>query len=322
MRVRFLGRYAFAATLNAAAIVSAGAGDLPPAPDFTPEIWWRTPPPRFTWTGCHLGVHLGAGFVENKFSGQFTNSAIPVPPLTVVLQPPSGPPTFLSQTQAVPPVALSAGSVGFSESGLLAGAQGGCDVQLAPNWVIGFDADASGANVSGAIHQDRSAAFIGFPFPATTTVNSSGNISVKTNFISTVTGRFGYSFERGRGLFYAKAGAAFANNSYSFGGQVTTTSCNTWVVVLSTGLGSCTGFNPPSMSPFNFGTSEMSMGWTVGTGIEWAILDNWSVKLEYDYLDFGSRSLRLTDQALGGANISVNQRINEVKLGVNYLFGH
>jgi outer membrane immunogenic protein len=66
----------------------------------------------------------------------------------------------------------------------------------------------------------------------------------------------------------------------------------------------------------------MSMGWTAGTGIEWAILDNWSVKLEYDYLDFGSRNLRLTDSTLGGANISVNQRINVVKLGVNYLFGH
>jgi len=27
----------------------------------------------------------------------------------------------------------------------------------------------------------------------------------------------------------------------------------------------------------------------VGTGIEWAIWNNWSIKAEYDYLDFGQQ---------------------------------
>jgi outer membrane immunogenic protein len=55
--------------------------------------------------------------------------------------------------------------------------------------------------------------------------------------------------------------------------------------------------------------------------VEWAFWDNWSVKLEYDYLDFGSRTVTFNDPLLGAANISVSQRINEVKLGVNYRFG-
>jgi outer membrane immunogenic protein len=136
-----------------------------------------------------------------------------------------------------------------------------------------------------------------------------------------VTGRLGYSWERGRGLFYAKAGAAFANNDYSFSGQVTATSCNTFVVNANTGLGSCTANNPVARSAFGLSTSDMRLGWTVGTGIEWAILDNWSVKLEYDYLDFGTRTVTFANTASGFSGPTVNQRINEIKLGVNYLFG-
>jgi outer membrane immunogenic protein len=318
-----LGRCAFAVVLNATAAVSAFAGDVAIPPNVTPDIWWLPPPPppRFSWTGCHLGAHFGGAFGEDRFNGTFADTAIPSTPLTVVLQPAAGPPVFLQQSQALGPVALNGGSVRFPESGMIVGVQGGCDLQLAPNWLIGFDADASGANVSGSSHLTRSAAFLGSPFPATTTVNSGGNVSLKTDFLSTVTGRFGYSFERGRGLLYLKAGAAFANNSYSFGGQVVSQSCNTWVVTVATGLGTCTALNPPTTSLFNFGASGMRMGWTVGTGVEWAVLNNWSVKLEYDYLDFGSRNLTLTDSASGNASINVNQRINEVKLGVNYLFG-
>jgi len=38
-------------------------------------------------------------------------------------------------------------------------------------------------------------------------------------------------------------------------------------------------------------------------------------------LDFGSQTVTFNDPLLGPANISVSQRISEVKLGVNYRFG-
>src|SRR5215468_9641006 len=68
-------------------------------------------------------------------------------------------------------------------------------------------------------------------------------------------------------------------------------------------------------------TPETRVGWTVGAGVEWAVWDNWSVKLEYDYLDFGSRTVTFNDPLLGANNISISRRISEVKLGVNYRFG-
>ena len=83
----------------------------------------------------------------------------------------------------------------------------------------------------------------------------------------------------------------------------------------------CVFVNPTIVTPFNFSASETRVGWTVGAGIEWAVWENWSVKLEYDYLDFGSSTVTFNDPVLGAATISVSQRISEVKLGVNYRFG-
>ena len=34
------------------------------------------------------------------------------------------------------------------------------------------------------------------------------------------------------------------------------------------------------------GTRDISTGWTAGGGLEWALDRKWSVKLEYDYLQF------------------------------------
>jgi outer membrane immunogenic protein len=250
----------------------------------------------------------------------------PTPP------PPPPPAEFFILNGASPafPLLNKNNFASFGESGMIAGVQAGCDLQLTPTWVVGIDADASGPNVSGSTSVGQSGAFIvsgilptsvgPVPVAVTTTANSAANLSVKTNFISTVTGRLGYSIERGKGLFYAKAGAALANNSYNFSGQVTANSCNTFTLDGTTGVGSCALFNPPFVSPFDFSASETRVGWTVGGGIEWAIFNDWSVKLEYDYLDFGSHNVPLN--ALGpSSTVNINQRINEVKLGVNYLFG-
>jgi outer membrane immunogenic protein len=325
MQMKSMARY-IGLAINAAMIPFANAGELSIPPPVAPEVWWTPgaalppPLPRFSWTGCHLGAHVGGGFAEEKFTGQAT-TAIPVAPLTVVIQPPIGPPTIFTQNQSISAFGINDNSTSFGESGMLAGAQAGCDLQVGPAWVVGIDAEASGGNISGNKTQTESAPYIGFPAPTTTSISSTGNLSLRTNFISTVTGRFGYSVERGRGLFYAKAGAAFANNSYTFAGQATVNSCNTFVVNASAGLGTCTAPNPSSTSILAFTGSEMRMGWTVGAGIEWAVLDNWSIKLEYDYLDFGTRNVMLGNSAPSSAGINVNQRINEVKLGVNYLFG-
>jgi outer membrane immunogenic protein len=56
------------------------------------------------------------------------------------------------------------------------------------------------------------------------------------------------------------------------------------------------------------------MGWTVGAGVEYALTQNWTAKVEYSYANFGTRTL--------AAPLCCTARtdIHTVKLGVNYLF--
>ena len=70
----------------------------------------------------------------------------------------------------------------------------------------------------------------------------------------------------------------------------------------------------------------VSPPWTAGAGVEWAFTPEWSVKLEYDYYGFGTKSLSFTDTTIlvapdgtpftAPANIS--QNIQLVTLGVNF----
>ena len=200
------------------------------------------------------------------------------------------------------------------------GGQVGCNVLLAGNWVIGVEADASWANVSGSDTQFFAGTFPG-PDRLPTTVNSGGTLSTKTDFIATVTGRLGYTFGSiGQGLIYGKGGVAWITNRHSFTGGLR--------LPFARPLSPPDPPAPPQclasytdVTQFNWTGKETSVGWTIGFGVEWAILGNWTIKGEYDYLDFGTKTVTLNDQLLGPASVSLRQRINQVKFGVNYRFG-
>ena len=69
-------------------------------------------------------------------------------------------------------------------------------------------------------------------------------------------------------------------------------------------------------------SSQTRGGWTIGGGIEYAIAPNWSVFAEFDHYDFGTkRVLSFTASGGGFLNLDAKQRIEAVKLGVNYRFG-
>src|SRR6516225_8262331 len=64
-------------------------------------------------------------------------------------------------------------------------------------------------------------------------------------------------------------------------------------------------------------------GWMAGVGVEYAFTDRWSAKIEYNHMDLGTDSLRFTDQLTSNVWIDADfkQRIDIVKVGVNYRFG-
>ena len=64
------------------------------------------------------------------------------------------------------------------------------------------------------------------------------------------------------------------------------------------------------------------MGWTVGAGVEAALWSNWTAKLEYLYIDFGT----VNDALIGIAPITpivTSSRVTDqiVRVGLNYRFG-
>lgn len=109
---------------------------------------------------------------------------------------------------------------------------------------------------------------------------------VKLKWLATATGRVGYAWDRV--LLYVKGGGAWVSEQYPVG------------------VG----------SPFVFTLDHDRSGWTVGGGVEYGFTPNWSAKLEYAYIDFGTDRLNFQ-----GAIEDITQRVHTVKGGINYRFG-
>lgn len=64
----------------------------------------------------------------------------------------------------------------------------------------------------------------------------------------------------------------------------------------------------------------------MGGGIEYGITPNWSVKIEYQYVDLGSTTLRGDENTIDGTsteyyiNSKLKTNFQTVRLGVNYRF--
>jgi outer membrane immunogenic protein len=102
-----------------------------------------------------------------------------------------------------------------------------------------------------------------------------------------VTGRIGLAANAA--LFYVKGGYAWADNQLS-------------------------------ASAFGLTGSESHMhnGWTIGAGLEYMFLPNWSGKIEYMYADY-SNATYVAAAVPGGIGLGLT--VNTVKAGVNYHFG-
>jgi outer membrane immunogenic protein len=167
-------------------------------------------------------------------------------------------------------------------SGMIAGGQLGFNWQApGSNWVIGVEAQMSWADLSGD--------HILGPGP----VFAEQVLSTKVDWLGTVTGRLGYAWDRA--LLYAKGGVAFVHDKHH-------------------------GFLVGAPNIALDGDTTRT-GWTIGGGIELALGGNWSVKGEYNYLNFGKDGVDFTDTGGGAFSIDIDQHLHVVKFGINYRFG-
>jgi outer membrane immunogenic protein len=204
--------------------------------------------------------------------------------------------TSTTSTFTLPGVTVAPGSATVDVDGWLAGGQVGFNYQGGPgwfggNWVVGVEAQASWGDING-----------NSPCAGTATIVGAGVITVparceaEVESLGTIALRYGTAY--GRTLIYSKIGAAWARDKYA--------------VVLTPAFGGLTSLD----------ASENRWGWMSGTGIEFALTDNWSAKAEYNYMNMGTERLRFSSTPAGATfDADIKQRIHVVKFGLNYRFG-
>ena len=167
------------------------------------------------------------------------------------------------------------------ENGFAGGMQAGYNHQF--GWIVpGIEADLGYLLFNG--RQVSPAQFD--PQQETHAVSSGG-------LFGTVTGRLGIASDRI--LLYAKGGFAYTNLSLGVKDSV-----------------------PPLTTD---ATKRLTYaGWTMGGGIEYAISQNWLIKSEYQFMDFGQKSISAV--ASDGVTDTWKHRPSAhiVKLGINYKF--
>lgn len=76
--------------------------------------------------------------------------------------------------------------------------------------------------------------------------------------------------------------------------------------------------SPPDVGPC-CGFDKDLIGWTIGAGLEYALADRWSLRLEYRYTDFGSEEGRLQPD-FPNVKLKVDTDIHAVRGGVSWRF--
>ncbi|MFI5409836.1 outer membrane protein [Kaistia sp. UC242_56] len=179
------------------------------------------------------------------------------------------------------------GGEGSSPDGWLAGGQVGYNYQFSNNIVLGIEADASFSNL-----KDSASLY--------TTVNLNDEdyfldavSQTKISPLGTVRARAGYAVDRF--LPYVTGGFAWANAKSTVRVD--------------------TDYTP--VAGFNTSDSQIFTGWTVGAGLEYAVTNNITAKIEYLYADLGKKDFNYGPNFQSEGDLS---SLETVKLGLNYKF--
>jgi outer membrane immunogenic protein len=151
---------------------------------------------------------------------------------------------------------LAAGTISHTPQGVIGGGHVGYNLQYNQWLVLGIEGSVDGTSLSHTLAVPVNDVF--GDTPGTITARSEADVQ------GSLRGRIGIAFDRA--LIYGTGGVAFTG--------------------LNTTLVDTTGFFtgvPGSNATF----TNTRAGWTAGGGIEYALTDNWWVRAEYRYSNFG-----------------------------------
>jgi outer membrane immunogenic protein len=123
--------------------------------------------------------------------------------------------------------------------------------------------------------------------------SNANNLQTSVFWTSSITGRLGMAFDRL--LVYGKGGVAFDYDRDTVTKPDTTSAIG----------------------------SLYRVGWTVGGGVEYAVTDHWTGRLEYDYLRFAAKGLTFQGSATPGLTAvagTIGLNLGEIKAIMAYKF--
>jgi len=285
---------------SAGAMALAGtaiAADMPVAPP---------PPPPPLWTGFYIGVNAGGTWGNNNS----VNTA------TANLDPGNG-----LGNEAVYNVAsagLATTNISPQTTAFIGGGQIGYNWQVDRTWVLGLEADMQWTGEKSStslttVGPRYGSSIIGLPVGLGADFNAIASqtaaLSYNLQWFATFRGRAGVLVDP-QTLLYGTGGLAVGDFKYT---AQTTTS----VQVFTPGLAGTTPLGPPLiLAGAAASSSDTRVGWTVGAGIERKFSPNWSGKLEYLYMDFGTKTYFAG--TVNQADVSFHDNI--FRAGINYEF--
>jgi outer membrane immunogenic protein len=287
MKRIFIGIAAVASLLT----TSAFAADLAPRPYTKAPVMVD---PGYNWTGFYAGLNGG-------YSWGSANTTMVISPLAAIFPIPA----FAPFRQDV--------------NGGLAGGQVGYNWQFDRKWVLGLEGDIqwSGERSSRLLNfvSPRYGSFAnGIPNPSAgpdfnSIATLTSNLSYDLQWFATFRGRAGLLVDP-QTLLYATGGLAVGEFRYAAQANLSAT-------VFGPGLGGTTptGFVLALLGPAASST-DTRVGWTIGAGVERKFSPNWSGKLEYLYLDFGTKTFFAG--TANQADVSFHDHI--FRAGFNYAF--
>lgn len=287
-----------------AAAVAFFAGTSAFAADLKLKAPIAPPPPVFTWTGFYVGGNVGYSWGRARTDLTETETA------TATITTLAGT-TVASATATT----LFTGNDRARLRGALGGLQAGYNWQT-DRWVWGLEGDFQITGERGGVLICPVAAGIAPPATCPATGSPFGTADYSMPWFGTLRGRIGVAWDRV--LFYGTGGLAVAGIKADYTDALP--------------LGA------PLVTPVATGSQRFARaGWVIGGGIEGALDNNWSVKLEYLHMDFGS-----FNQTIGPAITSTSIPIGDfrtnlaialtsafhtrltddvLRVGLNYRFG-
>lgn len=233
---------------------SAIAADMPVKAPIS-----RPPPAVYGWTGFYLGANVGLSVARD----------------------PTGYPAFSG---------LDDEQFKLSPIGVIGGGQLGYNWQVAPNWVLGVEADFQGSG-----QRDSSTCVT----ECLTDGTFQTRFAQRLAWFGTARARVGWT--NGPVLLYGTGGWAYGRVGTDFD----------FVAI-------------GAASALSVRSSQDKSGWAAGAGIEAQLVGNWTGKIEYLYVDLGSVGAGGVVPSGGdaGFTFAFSSAVHDhiVRAGVNYKF--